>query len=295
MATLPEVAYEVRQRAPDTRVQFRPSRIFLYLLVLLFLFMVLAPFYWIAKSALSNSSQVFTVPPTYLPRLTTENFVTLANQIPLFEYTRNSILVSTGTAFLSVVFSFLAAYAFARLEVPGRNFLLWLFVLTMALPEIATIIPLYRLMSQAKLLDTIHGLVLVMSSVLTPFTVWVLVAFIQQVPYEIEEAAIIDGANLPTRLIRIVFPLTRPAIVTMLVINFINGWNNLLYPLTFSVSDKSKTLSVAITEIYQVAGPWGPPWELISALGVTLVLPTIILVLVSQQAIVRGLTRGAIK
>jgi ABC-type glycerol-3-phosphate transport system permease component len=264
-------------------------------MIFVFLFIVLAPFYWIAKSALSTSNQVFTVPPTYLPRLTAENFVTLANQIPLFEYTRNSLVVSTGTALLSVVLSFLAAYGFARLEVPGRNFLLWLFVLTMALPEIATIIPLYRLMSQAKLLDTLQGLVLVMSSVLTPFTVWVLVAFIQQVPYEIEEAAIIDGANLPTRLVRVVFPLTRPAIVTMLVINFINGWNNLLYPLTFSVSDKSKTLSVAITEIYQVAGPWGPPWELISALGVTLVLPTIILVLVSQRAIVRGLTRGAIK
>jgi ABC-type glycerol-3-phosphate transport system permease component len=194
-----------------------------------------------------------------------------------------------------VAFAFLAAYAFARFEMPGRNILLWLFVLTMALPEIATIIPLYRIMSRAHLLDTITGLVLVMASVLTPFTVWVLVAFIQQVPYEIEEAAIIDGANLPQRLIRIVIPLTRPAIVTMLVINFINGWNNLLYPLVFSATDRSKTLSVAITEIYQVAGPWGPPWELISALGVTIVIPSIILVLISQRAIVRGLTRGAIK
>jgi ABC-type glycerol-3-phosphate transport system permease component len=264
-------------------------------MVLIFLFVILAPFYWIAKSALSDTSQVFTVPPTYFPRITFENFATLANQIPLFEYTRNSIVLSTGTAFLSVVFAFLAAYGFARIEVPGRNFFLWLFVLTMALPEIATVIPLYRLMAAAKLLDTIFGLILVMSSVLTPFTVWVLVAFIQQVPFEIEEAAVIDGANLLMRLVRVVIPLTRPAIVTMLVINFINGWNNLLYPLAFSVSDKSKTLSVAITEIYQVAGPWGPPWELISALGVTLVLPTIFLVVVSQRAIVRGLTRGAIK
>ena len=165
----------------------------------------------------------------------------------------------------------------------------------MALPEIATIVPLYRLMSEARLLDTVLGLVLVITSVLTPFTVWVLVAFIQQVPYEIEEAAIIDGADLPQRLIRIVIPLTMPAIATMLVINFINGWNNLLYPLAFSATDQSKTLSVAITEIYQVAGPYGPPWELISALGVTMVVPTIIVVLFSQRAIVRGLTRGAIK
>jgi multiple sugar transport system permease protein len=289
------VGYQVSKGSSGRGLQRPHPRIFLYLIVLLFLFVVLAPFYWIAKSALSNTAQVFTVPPTYFPNITFENFATLVNQIPLYEYTRNSFVVSAGTASLSVAFAFLAAYAFARLEVPGRNFLLWLFVLTMALPEIATVIPLYRLMAEARLLDTVGGLVLVMSSVLTPFTVWVLVAFIQQVPYEIEEAAIIDGANLPNRLIRIVIPLTKPAIVTMFVINFINGWNNLLYPLVFSVTDGSKTLSVAITEIYQVAGPWGPPWQLISALGVMLVLPTIVLALVSQRAIVRGLTRGAIK
>jgi ABC-type glycerol-3-phosphate transport system permease component len=270
-------------------------KVALYLAVLLFLFVGLAPFYWITKSSLSNTAQVFTSPPTYLPHITFQNFANLVDQIPLYEYTRNSLIVSSATSFLSVAFAFLAAYAFARIEMPGRNILLWLFVLTMALPEIATVIPLYRVMAQAHLLDTVTGLVLVMASVLTPFTVWVLVAFIQQVPYEIEEAAIIDGANLPQRLIRIVIPLTRPAIVTMLVINFINGWNNLLYPLAFSATDRSKTLSVAITEIYQVAGPWGPPWELISALGVAIVIPSIILVMISQRAIVRGLTRGAIK
>ena len=271
------------------------SKALVYVAVLIFLFVALAPFYWIARSSFSRTDEVFTVPPTYLPDVTFGNFSTLADQIPLFEYMRNSLVMSAGTAFLSVALGFMAAYAFARIKVPGRNVLLWLFVLTMALPEIATIIPLYRVMAEANLLDTLTGLVLVMASVLTPFTVWVLVAFIQQVPYEIEEAAIIDGANLPQRLIRIVIPLTRPAIVTMLVINFINGWNNLLYPLTFSATDRSKTLSVAITEIYQVSGPWGPPWELISALGMAMVVPTVLLVLVSQRAIVRGLTRGAIK
>lgn len=285
---------DMRSSRSKNRWRYLP-RVLLYLSVIVFLFIVLSPFFWIVKSSLSRTDQVFTVPPTYLPEITFRNFSNLAGQIPLRQYVQNSLMVSSGTALLSVGFAFLAAYAFARIEIPGRNFLLWLFVLTMALPEIATIIPLYRLMSEANLLDTILGLVLVMTSVLTPFTVWVLVAFIQQVPYEIEEAAIIDGANLPQRLVRIVMPLTTPALVTMLVINFINGWNNLLYPLVFSATDQSKTLSVAITEIYQVAGPWGPPWELISALGVTMMVPTILLVLFAQRAIVRGLTQGAIK
>lgn len=267
----------------------------LYLALFLFLFVVLAPFFWIVKSALSRPDQLFEIPPVYIPDATLENFKTLADQVPLFEYVRNSLIISTATAFLSVALAFMAAYAFARIAIPGRNVLLWLFVLTMALPEIATIVPLYRLLAEAKMLDTRTGLIMVMSSVLVPFTVWVLVAFIQQVPIEIEEAAIIDGANLFRILTRIMIPLTSPALATMVVINFINAWNNLLYPLAFSATENSKTLSVAITEIFQARAPWGRPWNLVSTLGVTMVLPAIILVLFSQKAIVRGLTRGAIK
>lgn len=120
-------------------------------------------------------------------------------------------------------------------------------------------------------------------------------AFIRQVPYEIEEAAIIDGARLPEILWRIVLPMTAPALATMLVINFVNAWNNLLYPLAFSSSPHSKTLSVAITEVFQARSPYGRPWELISSLGVLMMIPVILLAVTSQRAIVRGLTAGAIK
>ena len=189
---------------------------------------------------------------------------------------------------------FLAAYAIARFDVPGRNALLLALVISTALPEIVTIIPLYRVLRDLHLLDSILGLTLVMSSVLAPFTVWVLVAFIRQVPYEIEEAAIVDGALLPERLWRIVLPMTAPALATMAVINFVNAWNNLLYPLAFS-SVQSKTLSVAITEIFSARSPYGRPWELVSSLGITMMVPVIILAIVSQRAIVRGLAAGAFK
>jgi ABC-type glycerol-3-phosphate transport system permease component len=277
------------------RLRGNLNSLLLYTGLFIYLFIVLAPFFWIVKSALSRQDELSQTPPVYIPDATLENFETLADQIPLTEYIRNSLTFSIGTTFLTVGVSFMAAYAFARIKVPGRNLLLWLFILTMALPEIATVIPLYRLLADAKLLDTVMGLILVQSSVLVPFTVWVLVAFIQQVPEEIEEAAIIDGANLFQILTRIMIPLTRPAVTTMLVINFINAWNNLLYPLVFSVTEKSKPLSVAITEVYQAGTPYGRPWNLISALAVTMIIPAIILVLFSQKAIVRGLTRGAIK
>jgi ABC-type glycerol-3-phosphate transport system permease component len=267
----------------------------LYLLVALFALIVLIPFYWMLKSALAREQDVFTIPPQVLSSPTLENFARLAEQVPLARYFANSFLFATATSLATLAASFLAAYAIARFAVPGRNVLLLALVITTALPEIVTIIPLYQVLRDLRLLDSIAGLTLIMSSVLAPFTVWVLVAFIRQVPYEIEEAAIIDGARLPEILWRIVLPMTAPALATMLVINFVNAWNNLLYPLAFSSSEASKPLSVAITEIFQARSPFGRPWELVSSLGITMMIPVIILAIVSQRAIVRGLTAGAFK
>jgi len=261
----------------------------------LFAVTVLLPIYWMVRSAFSVQSDLTRTPLVYVPNPTLQNFRTLAEQVPFMAYTRNSIIFAIGTTALTLVVSFLAAYAFARLRVRGSGLLLWLFLLTMALPDVGTIVPLYRIMSRFHLLDSLTGLTLVLGSTLTPFTVWVLVSFIKQVPYEIEEAAIIDGASLPVILGRIVLPLTVPGLVTMGVINFINAWNNLLYPLSFSVTEASKTLSVSITEVYAGFSPWGKPWELIMAVGVTMVVPITLLILVSQKAIVRGLTGGAVK
>jgi ABC-type glycerol-3-phosphate transport system permease component len=216
-------------------------------------------------------------------------------QVPFVDYVRNSLVFATATTLATLVVSYLAAYAFARLQFPGGGVILWILVLTMALPDVGTIVPLYRILARLQLLDTIAGLTLVLSSTLTPFTVWVLLSFIKQVPYEIEEAAIMDGASLPQILWRILLPVTAPGLVTMGLINFINAWNNLLYPLSFTTSPTSKTLSVAITEISAGYSPYGKPWELIMAVGVTMTIPMVILVLLSQRAIVRGLASGAFK
>jgi ABC-type glycerol-3-phosphate transport system permease component len=260
-----------------------------------FSLVILVPIYWMVRSAFAVQSQLTKTPLVYLPKPTLTNFEMLIDQVPFLEYTRNSLLFSIGTTTATLVVSFLAAYAFARLRVRGSGVLLWLFLLTMALPDVGTIVPLYRLLSRFSLLDSLTGLTIVLSSTLTPFTVWVLVSFIKQVPYEIEEAAIIDGASLPRILWRIVLPLTAPGLVTMAVINFINAWNNLLYPLSFSVTPASKTLSVSITEVFAGYSPYGCPWELIMAVGVTMMVPVTLLILVSQKAIVRGLTGGALK
>jgi ABC-type glycerol-3-phosphate transport system permease component len=266
-----------------------------YAAFLLFTILVLLPVYWMVRSAFSVSTDLIKLPLIYFPNPTFRNFATLLEQVPFALYLRNSLLFSLGTSLFTLFISFLAAYAFARIQFPGSNILLWILLLSMALPDIGTIVPLYRILKTLHLSDSISGITLILTSTLTPFTVWVLVSFIKQVPYEIEEAAILDGASLPQILWHILLPVTVPGLVTMGLINFVNAWNNLLYPLSFTTSPSAKTLSVAITEIYAGFSPWGKPWELIMAVGVTMTIPIVILVLISQKSIVRGLTGGAIK
>ncbi|MBN1304680.1 MAG: carbohydrate ABC transporter permease [Anaerolineales bacterium] len=266
-----------------------------YLSFLVFTFLVLLPVYWMTRSAFSSGSDLIKLPLVYFPPPTLKNVNTLYEQIPFDQYLLNSVKFSLFTTLLTLLVSFLAAYAFARIRFPGSNILMWALILSMALPEIGTIVPLYRILKTLKLLDSIAGLTFVMTSTLTPFTVWVLVTFIKQVPYEIEEAAILDGANLPQIFWYILLPVTIPGLVTMGLINFVNAWNNLLYPLSFTTSPSAKTLSVAITEVYAGFSPWGKPWELIMAVGVVMTIPIIGLVLITQRSIVRGLTGGAIK
>ncbi len=268
----------------------------IYLSLILFLAIALIPFYWLFATAVTPTKLLYSVPPNYFPKQPTlKNFITLTQEIPFCDYLRNSLIFAVSSSLLSVLVSFLAAYGFARIPVPGSNLLLLGLLLSMALPPMATVIPLFRILKNLYLINTVQGLTLVMSSVLVPFTVWVLISFIKQIPVEIEEAAIIDGATLPQVLWYVVIPVIIPAVATMIILNFVTTWNELIYPLVFASTARAKTLSVSITEVYQARYPYGRPWELISALGVTMVVPVIILVLLFQRAIISGLTRGAIK
>lgn len=266
-----------------------------YLALIVFTIVVLVPFYWMARASVSNQEQILMSPPLYFPTPTLENFGIVAEQVPLVLFITNSIIYSTASAVIAIITSFLAAYAFSRIKVRGSEFLQLLLIITVAIPQIALIIPLYQILKTLQLLNTLTGLILVLSSLVSPFTVWVLMSFIKQVPQEIEEAATIDGASLMQVLWRIVLPVTTPGLVTMLLINFISGWNDLLHPLSFSSTEKARTLSVAITYIYSYRASWGLPWNLVSTVGMIMVIPVIILVIFAQRSIVSGLTRGAVK
>jgi ABC-type glycerol-3-phosphate transport system permease component len=149
---------------------------------------------------------------------------------------------------------------------------------------------------QFGLVNKHFGLILLMGSLITPFTVWIMVPFVLQVPVEIEEAASIDGARLLGVLWHVVIPVMKPALATMFIINFIISWNELLYPLVFATNTTTKTLSVGLVEMaVDPSMGAGRPWDLMSALSVTMIIPVLLLVLFFQRLIISGLTRGAVK
>jgi ABC-type glycerol-3-phosphate transport system permease component len=171
-----------------------------------------------------------------------------------------------------------------------------IFIVSIAIPQIGTLVPLFEMYKQLGLINSRFGMILLMASLITPFTVWTMVSFIQQIPGEIEEAARIDGASMVQLLWSVVVPVMTPALATMVIINFIISWNELLYPLVFATSSATKTLSVGLVELaVDPSMGAGRPWDLMSALSVTMIVPVLLLVLVFQRLIVSGLTKGAIK
>lgn len=282
------------QRSPRLRKATRTIGI--YAAFIVFAIFVAFPFYYIAMSSVTPRTELFNVPPSYWPsHLTLENYTNMFDSVPFTLYLRNSLVFAIGSAVVSVVASAMAAYALARIRFPGSNIIYMLLIMSVALPQIAVLVPMFETFQQFGLINTHQGLILLMSSLILPFTILILVSFIMQVPVEIEEAALIDGANIVQVLTRMILPLIMPAISTMTVINFIISWNELLYPLVFAQRDNTKTLSVALVELSSEASTYTRPWDLLSALSVFMVIPVLLLVLFAQRMIIAGLSRGAVK
>mgnify|MGYP001612944226 CR=1 FL=1 len=255
------------------------------------------PVYWILLSSVLPSDQVLSTPPTlFTLRPTLDTFVRAFEQLPVAQYALNSMVFALGSALASVILAFFAAYVFARFTFRGSNVLMLVLLLTMALPQIATTIPLFQLYASAGLVDTMLGLVILESSILIPMTVWLFISFIKQIPVDLEYAAQIDGANFAQTLQLIVIPLMKPAFVTLFVLNFITSWNELFYPLVFSSTTASRTLTVGLVQLTQVnSGAAARPWDLMSAVAAIMIIPIIFLVVFMQRRIIAGLTAGATK
>lgn len=256
----------------------------------------LLPLYFVAISSVTPSTDLLSAPATWFPdQLTFGNYRELADQLDLAQMALTSLTFAIGTAAATIVVALPAAYVFARYEFPAKEVLFALVLLSAALPQVATIIPLFELLGDLGLVNSTLGLIVVMSSFLAPFTVWILRSFVQAIPHELDEAARLDGAGDLRILWKIILPLTVPAIVTMFLINFVITWNELFFPLVLASGTDSQTLSLGLVNLSFATAGVGRPWHLISALSVVMIVPIAVVVLVFQRRIVSGLTTGATK
>jgi trehalose/maltose transport system permease protein len=264
---------------------------FAALLVVIVLYTVF-PFYWAIVSSLKSGSDLFRADllPAH-PRWS--NYAQVFQQQPFAHNIANSAIVALATVAISLALALCAAFALGRHRFAGRRVLLLAVLSVSMFPQVAVLSGMFELLRALGLYNTLAGLVLSYMILTLPFTIWVLTTFMRQVPRELEEAAVMDGARPMQVLLRVFLPVLAPALVTTGLLAFIASWNEFLFALTFTL-DSARTVPVAISQI-SGGSEHELPWGVIMAASVVVTVPLILLVLVFQRRIVSGLTAGAVK
>ena len=257
------------------------------------LLFALFPFVYAIASSFKRGNALFSSdfwPQTW----SAANYVAVFAEQPFGQNLLNSVLVAGGVVLLSLSVSLLAAYALGRVTFRGRGVLMMTILGVSMFPQVAILSGLFELISWLGLYDSLWALVLADLIFTLPFTVWVLVTFVRELPKELEEAALMDGAGVLTIIFRIFLPLLWPAVAATSLLAFIAAWNEFLFALTFTLSGEQRTVPVAIALI-SGASSYELPWGNIMAASVIVTVPLIVLVLIFQRQIVSGLTAGAVK
>ena len=269
------------------------ARLGFYLLVTVIVLYAVFPFYYAIVTSFKTGPELFNV--DYFPvRWHWDNYIAVFREQPFAHNIFNSVLVSFTVVALSLLLGVTAAFALGRVRFRGRGLLLLTVLGVSMFPQVAVLSGMFELIRCLGLYNHLPGLVISYLIFTLPFTVWVLTTFMRDLPKELEEAAIMDGATPWDIIIKVFLPLMWPALVTTGLLAFIAAWNEFLFALTFTLSNTQRTVPVAIALI-SGASQHELPWGNIMAASVTVTLPVAGLVLIFQRRIVSGLTAGAVK
>ena len=255
----------------------------------------LFPFYWMVSTSFKTDLGVYKIPPELWPSEFTfanvEKLFMRDSLIPRFFW--NSIATSFGTVIVTVFLATFAGYALSRLRFKFRYNILIAILVTQMFPMVVLLIPLYILYVKAHLLNSWLGLILAYTSFALPFGVWMIKGFIDSVPVEIEEAAMMDGCSRVGAMFRVVLPLAVPGIVATGIFAFLDAWNNLLFPLTLVTDMNMKTLPPGM--ILYFTGQLRTDWGGMMATSFLTTIPIMLIFILVQRYLVAGLTAGAVK
>lgn len=264
-----------------------------YIAIAMIVLYAVFPFYYAIVTSMESGSELFTV--DYWPKqINFDNYAQVFDGQPFGRNLFNSAIVSIGVVALSLLIGLTASYALGRIKFRGRGILLLAVLGVSMFPQVAVLSGLFELIRFMGIYNSLPALAFSYMIFTLPFTVWVLTTFMTQMPMELEEAAIVDGASPSVILFKVFMPLLWPALVTTGLLAFIAAWNEFLFALTFTLTNEMRTVPVAIALI-SGAGQYELPWGVIMAASVIVTVPLVGLVLVFQRRIVSGLTAGAVK
>jgi multiple sugar transport system permease protein len=252
----------------------------------------LVPFLWFVLTSLKTSAELAAIPPVWVPSFHLSFYESAVRQYGLLRYVLNSLVVAGSATLITVIVGSLAAYAIARFNLRWTRLYLLILLMISMFPQIAIAGPVWKILDRLQWLNTYHGLVAAYIALSLPLAIWILTTFFREVPAEIEEAALIDGCTRLQVLYKIVWPLAAPAIFTAALLVFIHTWNEFFFALIILTDPNVQTLPVGIALF---PGEYTMPWGEIAAASTIATIPLILLTLIFQRGIVRGLSAGAVK
>jgi len=256
-------------------------------------FMFLLPYIRMMLTAVTPADEVYQIPADYIPSsFEWQNFITVWESAPIMQYLINTLIIAGAATIIVLLVSVPAAYYLARFRFRTRNLVLLLVLATQMFAPTSMVIGIYREMMTLGLVNTYLALILVNAGFYLAFSVWILSGFFASIPYEVEEAAMIDGCSKLSVLWRITLPLSLPGLVTAIIFTFITAWNEFVVALTLTSSPDIRPLTVGITNFI---GLYEVQWHYVFATSLIAIVPVVVLFIAIEKWLVSGLTAGSIK
>ena len=255
---------------------------------------VIFPMIWMIYSSFKTDQELFFSPWAAPVELQWDNFARAWTKAHVGDYLLNTLIVVVPALLLTLIISAMAAYVLARFEFVGRRFLFYMFLSGMLFPVFLALVPLFNLVNQLKMLNTFHGLTIVYIAYSLPFTIFFLTGFFKTLPTEIEESAIMDGANPYQVFFKVMLPMASPGLISMGIFNFLGMWNQYVLPLVL-ISDESKYMLSQGLAFMLFKQFYENDWSALFAALTIIMVPTLIVYITFQKQIQDGITTGALK
>jgi multiple sugar transport system permease protein len=271
------------------RIQNVFVAVFAYLLFAVLVF----PYLVMLIVSFKTKTEVYSIPPTFFPlQWTFTNFLDIWHKVPLTAYMLNTLIIAGAATVLTLLCAIPAAYVLARMQFAGKKFYLYLIMITQMFSPIVLLVGLFSEIQWFGLMDSVWGLVLTNAAFNQAFAVWILSGYFSTIPYELEQAAWLDGCTKWQALRRITLPLAIPGIITTVIFIFIAAWNEFAVALTFISTETTKPLTVGI---YAFFGMYDVQWQYVFATSLVAIVPVVILFLSIEKYLISGLTAGGVK